>query len=352
MSWKRALSVAKALHRLSGHHSRPQYSVSATVERAYRLLYGSHQMTWGKWDGWGKGKARSPPQNAKKDKEKQEKREKEKQNKFPAYDAVGKGGGSVQSSSSSAALATPEMVELLKTLVAKDQSLAPQVEGLIPDPLKEEIQMRQREINQIRKLQQKVERKEAAILKKESQMAAFQEEIKQHVLQEKTRHKTEMDVLKKELEEAKEALQNAKEGRVTIEEDPATELEMMFQDEDEMAKENQELKKQLAALEQQKNQQQAQMYQMQSQMEAFMRQYSDNVKLAAVTAVEPNMPVEPVSGQAGMNLGKTPESPIRTGAAALQPFRVPREKQNRASPYGEGGGKKELKDGSGINNME
>ena len=305
VSWKRALVVARALHRLQEHHSRPQYKVSSVVATAYRFLYGQQQMTWGKgrWEGWGKSK--SPPQNAKKDKEKKDKDQ--QQGKFPAYDAGGKGGGSSSSSASaSAGLATPEVVELLKTLVAKDQSIAPKVEGLIPDPLKEEIKTKQRAINQIRKLQQKVERKEAAIAKKESQMTSFLEEVKQHVLQEKTRHKAEMEILRRELDEAKEALQSAKDGREVKEEEMNAEIETIFLDEDEVAKENQELKQKLMILEYEKNQQQEhmqeQMYQMQSQMETFMRQYSDNVKVAAANAMAPNMVEDPSKPYVGITL--------------------------------------------------
>ena len=182
------------------------------VVKAYKQLYGGDPMTWGKWDNWSKSK-RSPHQ-PRRDQKEMNKKEKDAVSKFPAYDSNAGGGSGSASSGSSvpAALASPEVISLLKKLAGKDETIAAEVEGFLPNPLKEDIREKQRTINMIRKLQQKVERKEQAIQRKEAQMAQFLEDIKQHISQEKIRHKGEMEQLRLELDEAKEALEKAKNG--------------------------------------------------------------------------------------------------------------------------------------------
>lgn len=275
---KQARAAARALFLLQAHHTRPLYRVPRIVSTEFVKLFGTHPMTWRNWDNKWPKSSRSPNQQQRKDQKSrdQDKDKKDKeQQKFPAYDA-GNGGSTSSGSSSSglpSALAEPAVIQILKTLAAKDESLAPHLEGLIPDPLKEDVREKQRILNQVRKLQQKVERKEQAIARKEGQMVQFLEDIRQHVLQEKQRHQEEIEQLRKELSEAKDALQQIKDGKPPPEEEPGMELDQLLSLDGASIRENDELKKKIALMEDEKNMQAAQMYAMQQQMEAFMRQF-------------------------------------------------------------------------------
>lgn len=323
-------------------------------------------MTWRNWDGqWSKSR-RSPNQSRKEGRDNSGQKDKrDAGKKFPAYDASAGGGNGAASSgsSASAALASPQVVSLLKSLAESDQNIAAKVEGLLPNPIKEDIREKQRVINTVRKLQQKVERKEQAISRKETQMQQFLVDVKEHIVQEKIRHKAEIEQLTKELDEAKDSLEKAKNGQPLTEAEPNEDLEMLLAGDEDMAeisKENLELKQRLATMEQEKDKQAEQMYNMQSQMENFMKQYADQIRLAqAAASPAPSGNVNPleVARHIGKDLNKMEEStavyasPTRSNVAALQPFRVPRERQTRTSPYGDKP-KNGEKNGDGFNAME
>ena len=356
INWTRALSLAKALNRLCWHHSRPLYKIPSVVVKAYKQLYGGDPMTWGKWDNW--SKSRRSPHQPRRDPKEMNKKEKDAVSKFPAYDSNAGGGSGSASSGSSvpAALAAPEVISLLKKLAGKDEAIAAEVEGYLPNPLKEDIREKQRTINMIRKLQQKVERKEQAIQRKEAQMAQFLEDLKQHISQEKTRHKAEMEQLRLELDEAKEALEKAKNGATGESAEMEEDLDKTLGLDDDVATENQALKLQLAAMEQEKQAQQIQLCNMQSQMNLFMERFADQIQAGGMTA--PKNPMEeklnhPPPGMGGM----APEivniaSPIRTNATALQPFRVPKGGSQRSSPYGAESKQPRVEGQEAMNTME
>ena len=316
-------------------------------------------MAWNSWDkGWGK-KSRSPNnQNGEgKDKDKEKDKKGRDQAKFPSYDAGNAQQSSSASSASSLAITSPEVVQLLRTIAAKDESLAPPVESLLPDPLKEDIREKQKIINTVRKLQQKIERKEQAIARKEGQMAQFLEDIKQHILQEKARHRNDMEQLHKELEETQLALKNLQEGKATNTEMTGNEeLETLLDMEDVTNKENVELKKKIQQMEKDKTETQQQMYAMQMQMENFMKHYADTVKDTPAMTTPPALTPQVIEVD-GTKKSLNAESPIRSTAAALQPFRVGRERQPRLSPYsaapkGTNSTMKEAEDCRDFNGME
>lgn len=339
---RKAPAVARALHCLLTHHTRPAYRIPLIAAFAYKRIFGTYPVTWSNWDrSWSKtGRPTKSPAKAKKDK-----KEKDGVPKFPAYDAGN--GASSSSPSATSALESPEVIQLLRTLAAKDQSIAPQVESLLPDPLKEDLRLKQREINTIRKLQQKVERKEQAISKRESQMTQFLEDIKQHVMQEKARHRADVDQLKKELEEARSALADAKNGKTPVEMEQDENLESLLCMDSDAAKENQELKQRLALMEKEKRQQCEHMYNMQLKMDAFIKQYADHTHnggpVAPKQELEPAQSIRNGTPHSGPPIDLTEDtpatlpavaSPDRPKAAGLQPFRCGKDQKQRSSPYG------------------
>ena len=252
--------------------------------------------------------------------------------KFPAYD--GKDVPASGSGSSPAGL-PQEVVQLLKTLASKDPNTAAQLDGFIPNPEKEDLRLKQRQINNIRKCQQKVERKEQALAKRELQMQNFLEEIKTHIANEKARHKTDVEALRAELDEARVALQAARDGK-DVPTTEADELEAMLVESD-VSKENSLLKSQVQLLEKERQQHQQQMYNMQHQLDEFMKQFADKMTVKDL----PNNPMPANPLLSGIATG-TPPVLVEDDLApqlgtprrreALVPFRARVTK--RASPYG------------------
>lgn len=324
-----------ALHRLATHHSRPQYLVRSEIAKAYSNLFHISHMAWNQQ--WAPRRKSRRSNGGNQDKEKDS-------NKggltLPSYD---KADGSAASSSHTggpAALPT-EVMTLLQQIAAKDPNAAATLDGVLPDPDKEDLRQKQRQLNGIRKAQQKIDRKEAAIAKRESQMNQFLEEMKAHIAQERQRFKQDIDTLKKEVDEAKTELQNLKEGKEakdTIVED----LDAMLDADCEMVKENTALKKQLQQMEAASKVQQSQLYNMQNQMEEFMRQYADVNLVAKPT---PSMPPNPLGH--GIATGRPesvppvdPESPqiaMTPRKPQVGPFRSTGMTKPRTSPYGRDG---------------
>ena len=230
-------------------------------------------------------------------------------------------------------------------MVEQNPKTAEVLEGLIPDPTSTELKTKQRQLNMVRKLMQKIERKEAALVKKENMMNQFLEEMRQHIISEKRRHKSEMDSIKQEIDEAKVALQKVKNGQIDDMETNKTEEELdallnLDHAPAELVKENAELKNEIQRMNREHHLQQKQMYDMQNRMEEFMKTFADSH--AGTTKHQPIVAGTPAEIFAGLpstiekvNLDEMeiahPKTPQRTHPA-LVPFRGGRN-SNRSSPY-------------------
>ena len=300
-------------------------------------------MTWHS-NQWGPGQSQRRPKRANPSQEK-DKVEKPA-DKFPAYDRHQPAAAGPGSSSSTSAL-PQEVIALLQNVVEQNPKTAEVLEGLIPDPTSTELKTKQRQLNMVRKLMQKIERKEAALVKKENMMNQFLEEMRQHIISEKCRHKSEMDSIKQEIDEAKVALQKVKNGQIDDMETNKTEEDLdallnLDQAPAELVKENAELKNEIQRMNREHHLQQKQMYDMQNRMEEFMKTFADSH--AGTTKHQPIVAGTPAEIFAGLpstiekvNLEEMdseiahPKTPQRTHPA-LVPFRGGRN-SNRSSPY-------------------
>lgn len=331
---KQCLRGAQAVRFLSGHHSKPHYKVPTGIAALVGSDAVGSSMSWNQ--NWNARSKRSKRNNGGSDKQPKE------TSKFPLYDNAAV---STSSSSSSGALPgalPPQVLSLLQTLAPKDSHTAATLEGVLPNAEKEDLRLKQRQLNNIRKCQQKVERKEQALAKRESQMQTFLEEVKAHIASEKQRHKADVETLQAELAEAKVALQAAKEGK-DVPMNEMEELENMLCLDTEAVKENSALKSQIQVLELERKQHQQQMYNMQHQMEELMRHYA-----AHTSGTEGTAPTAPTmegfaAGIAGghptlvedVDTGEFMGTPRRK--SALVPFRAHRTGTKRPSPYGKEG---------------
>ena len=183
-----------AINLLERHHSAPKYAI---------------QMAW-----WGQNNPKNKGGYAKKQ---QPARKETQQSKpmeagwLPAYDASGPkdgGGGSTSSSSS----LDPQLLVVLKQLAEANPAAADTINELLPNQDHMEIKEQQKKINVLRRLQQRIHKKEAQIKTKEQQMETFMEQVKVHVTKEKQRHKDEIDELRKDIEQARTDILKIKNG--------------------------------------------------------------------------------------------------------------------------------------------
>ena len=295
-------------------------------------------MSWNNWTG------KKAPKKGKSWQDNDESKNKENKagSNFPSYDKMDGGSGSSLSSGSTAAL-PDQVMAILQQCAARDPMVAASLEGVLPDPGKEEIRDKQRQINAIRKTQQKIDRKESTMQKREAQMVRFMEEIKNHVNQEKLRYKQEMEELKEEVRVAKIALQELKDGK-TPQEQEHDELETLLDMDGDLSKENQCLKAQLQEMERNSLHQQNQLYNMQQQMAEFMRHYMDQKKDETLP-VDPNPDLLAANIKDGMmgtgeavqidDYMATPLTPMKR--PLIGPFRPSQMPRKRQSPYGKDG---------------
>jgi len=317
------ITSAKAL--LEGHHSRPLYSLPMTwwnqQHRQQRNPKGKAPHGQGKNQEVAKGKGSSP---------------------FPAYDAgsVEKepAGGSSGASSSASTTMDPQLLQVLKQLAASHPSAADQINCLLPDPDQQEIKDQQKRINVLRRLQQRVTKKEAQIKLKEQQMEQFIEQMKSHVLKEKLRHKEELDVLRKDIEQTKIDIQKVKEGDHS---DPTPSTEMDLEeilDSPRPDPEKDQLKEQLVKAEQANYAMQQQLHQFQGQMAEFMQVYRLQLPpQEGQIGTPPGLPMTGVTSpgqhvKPPVNVAEATPGSMTTKRDAKQPFGIARKEKETASP--------------------
>ncbi len=266
---------------------------------------------------------------------------------FPSYDNMD---GSLPSSSVAGGTTNlpQEVITVLQQIAAKDPQAAVTLDAVLPDPGKEEVRERQKQINAIRKTQQKIERKENAVQRREAQMAKFLEEVKNHVAQEKARYAKDMEGLKQEIADAKITLQELKDGKAPRDPAEGEDLDAMLEADCDLTRENRDLKEQLKQMEQNSRLQQTQLYNMQSRMEDFMRHYMDQARDPHAPVAPKNMEatpgtsppltgngVEMITEENGLAGMATPATPARK--PIVGPFRTGMAPKPRTSPYGKDG---------------
>lgn len=261
---------------------------------------------------------------------------------FPAYDAgsVEKepAGGSSGASSSASTTMDPQLLQVLKQLAASHPSAADQINCLLPDPDQQEIKDQQKRINVLRRLQQRVTKKEAQIKLKEQQMEQFIEQMKSHVLKEKLRHKEELDVLRKDIEQTKIDIQKVKEGDHS---DPTPSTEMDLEeilDSPRPDPEKDQLKEQLVKAEQANYAMQQQLHQFQGQMAEFMQVYRLQLPpQEGQIGTPPGLPMTGVTSpgqhvKPPVNVAEATPGSMTTKRDAKQPFGIARKEKETASP--------------------
>ena len=193
---------------------------------------------------------------------------------LPAYDASGPKDGGGGSTSSSSSTLDPQLLVVLKQLAEANPAAAGTINELLPDQDHMEIKEQQKKINVLRRLQQRIHKKEAQIKTKEQQMETFMEQVKVHVTKEKQRHKDEIEELRKDIEQARTDILKIKNGgNLETGNNAEMELEEIL-DTSATSKETEELKRRLIQAEQEKVQATTMMYNMQKKLDQFMEQYA------------------------------------------------------------------------------
>lgn len=214
---------------------------------------------------------------------------------LPSYDATSVPASSSRSSSSPA-LSNDKMLEILKKIAEKDETVFDEVEKMIPVVVEEEeseqLRQQQRRLNQIRKLQGKLGKKEASIQQKEQQMQAFIQEIKQHLESEKSRHKKEVDQLSQDVEEIKQQLALLKAGKDI----PGPMEEDIEETSEPVDAEKVHLRKQVVQAQQDQEEMRKQVAYMKLQMDTLMGQYQEmagNIRMQEPLPISPEQVVKP-----------------------------------------------------------
>lgn len=191
---------------MASHHSAPQYR---------ELMSAWSHPKWHNNRGWGKGgKQPAPPKDKNKDKV-----------ALPSYDGL-----SLSSSSTNAAKPTVEkekdmdLKNALKEFIAQNSFEVPAaLKEFVQTDVGHSLKEDQRQLNQKRKLVQKVERLKAAQKKKEEQWSTFKQQVKEHVTKEKARYETECQEIAEALKATQLELDKAMTGEVEIPADMETE---------------------------------------------------------------------------------------------------------------------------------
>lgn len=245
---------------------------------------------------------------------------------LPAYDKASPSAPS----SGSGGDAADQMLKLLRDAASRDDAVAKQMEVLFPNQSeKEQLNLQQRHLNAVRKIRQKIQKKENVLSTREAQFQSLMEQIKEHVKKEKARHAQESADLEVEISSLKAELQKLKDTEnaetMAVEADPSLE-ELLPGEEDHMEQER--LKKELAAAKAEVQQAQNVAYAMQAQMNAFM-EYQQMAAAAGIPS--PLLPPEAPPGLYG------PQSPQKPKPAILRdpkaPFGVVKTAMPRDSPY-------------------
>ena len=245
---------------------------------------------------------------------------------------------STTSAGSSSILQDEQVIGLLKRIAGKDEEALKEVQKLLPaaeEAENEGLRQQQRLLNQIRKLQVKLGKKEALILQKDQQMQQFLQTIRQHVDTEKARHKKEVDQLQEEIGEIKTQLSNLKSGKPAEEPQEEDLVEMLGVEDEEKIK----LRQQLEDAKANQIQMQHQVTYLQKQMEHFMQTYQQNLPPEAgvgpqAMAMSPGQQIKP-PGLEGHDLTKSVVKDVKAPFGLRPHSKTARE---AASPYGQAKG--------------
>ena len=296
---------------------------------------------WSYWQSW-KNQSRKgqPAQNAKgQSKSKKDSKKDGAAQALPSYDGGPSSSSAGQPSQNS--ISTDQVLNILQKYAGKDKELAAEVSALLPEDMaeREEIKSKQKHLNQLRKVQTRIFKKEQLLKDKDKQMASFLTEMKKHLEQEKIRHKQESETIQQEIQELREQMQKIKEGKLEEAEDQSMDIEEILEGQD---PEKEQLRLQLDKSEKEKQQMQLQLQQLQDQMMEFMANYNPQTRGAS-----PHVPQHaPMAFTPEQGVKAPPQTlPVKTEEStslqkkrdALQPFgvasRTAKPSPGRTSPY-------------------
>ena len=205
---------------LQSHHTKPLYKLDATFLRSRRTAVEVQGMTWKsqkEWNPRAQEWRQSWPRDTKGEKEKAKKQKDQGSGKghfFVAHDGrkvqvpQGPGTSSAASSSSSTQAMIEENKKLrdaLRNLVDKgpkdgDSTVVEECKKLVHDP-REELRVRQRELNKEKKAITKQQKIEQTIKEKQESFQAWRAGFMEGLKGEDARHQEEIEALRKELKE-------------------------------------------------------------------------------------------------------------------------------------------------------
>ena len=294
---------------------------------------------WSAWKWQNQGRQKHPGQQHKgSGKAKKETKKDGAAQALPSYDGGPSSSTSGQPSQNS--ISTDQVLNILQKYAGKDKELAAEVSALLPEDMaeREEIKSKQKHLNQLRKVQTRIFKKEQLLKDKDKQMASFLTEMKKHLEQEKIRHKQESETIQQEIQELREQMQKIKEGKLDEAEDQSMDIEEILEGQD---PEKEQLRLQLDKSEKEKQQMQLQLQQLQDQMMEFMANYNPQSRGAS-----PNMPQhtpmaftpeQGVKAPQTLPVKSEEETAMKKKRDALQPFgvaaRTARPSPVRTSPY-------------------
>lgn len=270
---------------------------------------------------------------------------------FPAYDA---GHGDKEShgasSGSTSASIDPQLLQVLKQIADSNPEAAEKIHGLLPgqdQQDQQEIKDQQKKINLLRRLQQRIQKKENQIKTKESQMDTFIQQMKDHILREKQRHKEELEELRRDIEQARVDIQKIKNGD-TMENQNQMDMDLEeVLDSPTHDEEKIQLKEKLHTAEKANSDMQRQLCSLQQQMAEFMQNYQQRIAPMEVPVGTPpgaftpeqNVKLPAISLDAAIaaaGMGEAQKEKERPGGRtrdALQPFGIARKDKAQSGPY-------------------
>lgn len=228
---------------------------------------------------------------------------------------------------------------MLKQIAEANPGTADKIKDLLPNQDQQDIKDQQKKINLLRRLQQRIQKKESQIKTKEQQMENFIEQVKAHVTKEKARHKEEVECLKKEIEQAKTDLQKIKDGeQMEAQNQEDMDLEEVL-DVSAPDVEKDQLRGRLAEAEKANQEMQQQLASFQNQMAEFMQQYSQQLQRQELPVGTPpgafspgQMIKNPMNTfEPGTNHGPTEEKTNKRDAR--QPFGIAKKERQKDGPY-------------------
>lgn len=244
----------------------------------------------------------------------------------------------------------PQLLNVLKQIAETNPEAAEKIHGLLPgqdQQDQQDIKDQQKKINILRRLQQRIMKKENQIKTKETQMETFIQQMKDHILREKQRHKEELEELRKEIEQARSDIQKIKNGD-TMENQNQMELDLeeVLETADHDEEKNQ-LREKLQTAEKANADMQRQLCGLQQQMTEFMQNYQQRLTPMEVPVGTPPGAFTPEqhvkvpainldAAIAAAGVGEMQQEKERTGGRtrdARQPFGIARKDKTPSGPY-------------------